>query len=125
MKKLMFCFLAASLLAGCETVEISSPGSMKDIAVQGADECDKMIQIRRSALYLFWNYRLIGPDSTLAALQNQITSYAKNNNYDVVDMIIEDSSSVSAGLTSYDGFVGFFLGLGEVSGSAVLRKRNR
>ena len=123
MKTIQGILAALLFCAGCQTIEVSSAGSMKDIPVKGAGECDRVISVRNTAWYVLWTWKLAGYDATIAAVEDAITAYAAKDGYDIVDLFIDDSSAISADVLSYGGLAGFFFGYGEVSGSATLRKR--
>ena len=65
MKKLMTAMASVLLLAGCNTVAISQPGSLVGVDVKGADgRADRVITIGNDCYFLLWTLPLISGNMT-------------------------------------------------------------
>lgn len=142
MKHLIYLSLL-SLLAGCGSVHLSSPGSLSGINLKGAGACDRVITLDNQGSYLFFSIPLACGDfrwnekkgeiegglawfsdqANITTLTRALEKYAARENCDVVDIVVRDQSN-SPLAASYEGLSGFLFGISQASISAVLRPRN-
>ena len=134
----------AALLAGCATVEISSPGSMRGITMPGATTpADRSVIVYNSGCHLFWWWTLwsgdlrwdeakddiaggvalfrncTGMDDAFSVLQH----VAAREKCDLVDVVFTDASRSDLSVSSAQGLLQGLLGISDVMASAVLRPR--
>ena len=116
MKRIMILLAGALALAGCNTVAISSPGSLDGVKVKGAGgQASRVITIGTDGYYLLWSVPLFAGNMTLwdstrhrlrdsvrffseetspQKLQDILYRYAEELDCDVVDVVLNDRDSV-------------------------------
>ena len=145
MKKLMVPALAALLLAGCNTVAISSSGSLKGIDVKGAGgQADRTLCVGNEAYFLFntlplfsssmdWDDEINGvnthslsfftDDTSLERVSAAFYRYAERENCDVVDIVIDNQTKYPIALSSYGAILGNLVSVHDMYVTGVLRPR--
>ncbi len=146
MKASLMAAALAALAAGCATVEISSPGSMNGIDIQGATtRADRMVFVSNTGIHLFgtfticsgglvWNEEkqdieggvaffsdYCGNDDCYETLQR----IARRENCDLVDVVFTEASTSDFSCSSYEGLLGGICGTYSVKASAVLREKSQ
>lgn len=138
--------LFAALLAGCATVNYSSPGMLRNVSVDGAKEAKagQVVAITTSGYYMFWALPLASGDLrwnpetgevhggtsffqdqvSFAELQEALHKIADHRNCDLAEVYFNDSDNSYAGV-SYEGAIGAFFGSSHMSVSAVLVPRQK
>ncbi len=136
--------LAAALLTGCASVNVSSPGSLKNVSIKGAkgSERGRLVTISTSGFYMFWSLPIVSGDlrwdpetQTIRGgtslfrdqvgyneLQDALLKIAESRNCDLAEVYFNDSDNSYAG-ASYSGAVGTMFGSSHMSVSAVLVPR--
>lgn len=146
-----FCLLGLLLAsAGCTTVEISSPGTLKGVDVKGAGGmADRAIMVGNEGYFLFQRFPLVTGDVTWCRTRREIDggivlfrnglsgdrmmtaicSYADSMNCDLVDLVVNDKTDYHTGSPGADplAIVGWLrelvIGSQSVTYSGVLRPR--
>lgn len=119
MKGMTLAFAAALLLAGCNTVQISSPGALAGVDVKGAGgRADRVIMIGTDCYYLLWtlplvsgnmtdwdgaekrvenSVKLFSDEATPMKLQDMLYRYADSLDCDVTDIVykFDDDAEIS------------------------------
>ena len=136
--------VAAVLVGGCTTVEISSPGSLKGVDVKGAGgKADRAIMIGNEGYYLFHCIPLVAGDVSWDAgkckivdeiaffsnelagdrMANAIFHYAESQNCDLVDLVINNKCESKIGLFGLLDWFQTVVAYQGVTYSGVLRPR--
>lgn len=146
MKKLKLAMVAAAglLAAGCATVEISSPGSLKGVDVKGAGgKADRAIMVANEGYYLFQTFPLAAGDVSWVAGSNEIDGstvffseelegdkmlnaigkYANSRDCDLVDVVIINKCECKIGLFGLLDWFNTVVGYQGGCYSGVLRSR--
>ena len=146
MKKLKLAMVAAAglLAAGCATVEISSPGSLKGVDVKGAGgKADRAIMVANEGYYLFQSLPLVAGDVSWVAGRNEIDGsavffseelegdkmlnaigkYANSRDCDLVDVVIINKCECKIGLFGLMDWFNTVVGYQGGCYSGVLRSR--
>ena len=146
MKKLKLAMVAAAglLAAGCATVEISSPGSLKGVDVKGAGgKADRAIMVANEGYYLFQTLPLAAGDVSWVAGSNEIDGstvffseelegdkmlnaigkYANSRDCDLVDVVIINKCECKIGLFGLLDWFNTVVGYQGGCYSGVLRSR--
>lgn len=138
--------LSAALLAGCATVNYSSPGTLKNVTVDGVKSAEsrQVVAITTSGYYMFWAIPLVSGDLRwnretgeiqggtaffqdqvgFSELQEALHKIAEHRNCDLAEVYFNDSDNSYAGV-SYEGAIGAFFGSSHMSVSAVLVPRQK
>ena len=136
--------LLAAMMAGCATVEYSSPGMLRNVTVKGADgaETGQVVSITTSGYYMLWTIPLVSGDLRWNAetqeiyggtsffqdqvgfneLQDALLKIAETRNCDLADVSFGDSDNSYAGV-SYGGAIGTLFGSSHMGVSAILVPR--
>lgn len=136
--------LLASVLvamAGCTTVEISSPGSLGEIDVKGAGgKADRVIMLGNEGYYFFhtwpimtgdvsWNARKGGIVNEVEMFSDELkgdrmaeamSRYAESQNCDLVDLVVSDRYNAGIG-----AWFNIIINCKSVVYSGVLRPRKK
>lgn len=142
MKRLLMTLAAAVLFAGCNTVTISSPGSLDGIDVKDAKRpADRVITVGTDGYFFLWTIPVVAGNMTewdaekkglknttrwfscetrLQKLHDTLFRYADSLDCDVVDIVVNDRSVSRLGLWSLEGWFSGVFGLSPVSVSGVL-----
>ena len=146
MKKLKLAMVAAAglLAAGCATVEISSPGSLKGVDVKGAGgKADRAIMVANEGYYLFQSLPLVAGDVSWVTGRNEIDGsavffseelegdkmlnaigkYANSRDCDLVDVVIINKCECKIGLFGLMDWFNTVVGYQGGCYSGVLRSR--
>ena len=136
--------VAAVLVGGCTTVEISSPGSLKGVDVKGAGgKADHAIMLGNEGYYLFqcipivagdvtWDSRKGGIVDEISFFSNELEGdrmanamfrYAESQNCDLVDLVINNRTDCKIGLFGLMDWFQTIVGYQGVCYSGVLRPR--
>ena len=136
--------VAAVLVGGCTTVEISSPGTLKGIDVKGAGgKADRAIMLGNEGYYLFQCIPIVSGDVTWDAkkggivneisffsneifgdrMANAMFRYAESQNCDLVDLVINNRCECKIGLFGVMDWFNTIVGYQGVCYSGVLRPR--
>ena len=138
--------LSAALLAGCATVNYSSPGTLKNVTVDSVKSAEsrQVVAITTSGYYMFWAIPLVSGDLRwnretgeiqggtaffqdqvgFSELQEALHKIAEHRNCDLAEVYFNDSDNSYAGV-SYEGAIGAFFGSSHMSVSAVLVPRQK
>lgn len=138
--------LFAALMAGCATVNYSSPGMLGNVNVDGAKGAGagQVVAITTSGYYMFWAIPLVSGDLRwnqatgeiqggtalfqdqvgFTELQDALHKIAERRNCDLAEVYFNDSDNSYAGV-SYEGAIGAFFGSSHMSVSAVLVPRQK
>lgn len=141
--------VAAALVAGCSTVERTSPGIMERFDVAGSDiPATETVIIRNSGWTLFYCIPGLYGDVTWVPEANEgkgdinggvwllqdkcnvsdcydsLQNMAAQQGCELSDVTLVDNSAISLGFTGYGEIVGCFIEGNDVMVSGVLRKRN-
>ena len=141
-----FAALFAAMVAGCASVEYSSPGKLKNVSVKGAPgaEAGKHVAITTSGYYMLWCIPLVSGDLRwdgekreikggfsfftdqvgFQELQTALQKIAEVRNCDLADVNFHDSDGFYADV-SYAGIVGSLFGSSHMGVSAILVPRER
>ena len=139
-----FAALFAAMVAGCASVEYSSPGKLKNVSVKGAPgaEAGKHVAITTSGYYMLWCIPLVSGDLRwdgekreikggfsfftdqvgFQELQTALQKIAEVRNCDLADVNFHDSDGFYADV-SYAGIVGSLFGSSHMGVSAILVPR--
>lgn len=134
----------AAMVSGCATVNYSSPGALKGVAVEGSKDAasGQAVAITTSGYYMFWTIPLVSGDLSWDTASGEIrggTSFfrdqvsyqelqaalhkiAERRNCDLAEVYFSDSDCTYAG-ASYSGVIGALFGSSHMSVSAVLVPR--
>ena len=136
--------VAAVLVGGCTTVEISSSGALKGVDVKGAGgKADCAIMLGNEGYYLFQRFPIVAGDVTWEAkkggivdgisffsdeisgerMSNAMFRYAESRNCDLVDLVINNRSKCEIGLFGFKDWFSTIVGYRGVCYSGVLRPR--
>lgn len=145
MNKLLHQFALLVVLAttGCASVEISKPKSLKGIDILGATtQADRQVVVRCSGFHFVSATFLVGDlrwdekernirggsrwfhDCNTHDCYKVLQEVARRENSDLVDVILNESSSIGFNTTSYQGIFYALFGLYEVQACGVLREKN-
>lgn len=137
-------FAVATLLSGCCTVIISSPGTLAGVDVKGAGgKADRVIMIENEGYYLFraipivagdvcWNeetdeirggIRFCSEQLTPRRMLNAICRYAERENCELIDVVINDKYTAPVGLFDIQGWFTTVIGYSAVTYSGVLKTK--
>lgn len=119
MKKMLLGLSAALLLAGCNTVAVSNPGSLAGIDVKGTGgRADRVVTLGTECYYLLWSLPLVSGNMTdwdneskapkntislfadetsLVKLEDMLYRYADSYGCDVCDVIYECDDDADVG----------------------------
>ncbi len=139
-----FAALFAAMVAGCASVEYSSPGKLKNVSVKGAPgaEAGKHVAITTSGYYMLWCIPLVSGDLRwddekreikggfsfftdqvgFQELQTALQKIAEVRNCDLADVNFHDSDAFYADV-SYAGIIGSLFGSSHMGVSAILVPR--
>ena len=139
-----FAALFAAMVAGCASVEYSSPGKLKNVSVKGAPgaEAGQHVAITTSGYYMLWCIPLVSGDLRwdgekreikggfsfftdqvgFQELQTALQKIAEVRNCDLADVNFHDSDGFYADV-SYAGIVGSLFGSSHMGVSAILVPR--
>lgn len=145
MKKLIVPALAAALVAGCNTVAISSKGSLEGIDVKGAGgQADRTLCVGNEAYFLFnwlplfsssmdWDRDLNGvnthslslfsDDTSLESVSKAFYKYAERENCDVVNIVIDNQTHYPIGLSGLGALCGNVISVHDMYVTGVLKPR--
>lgn len=134
----------AAMVSGCATVNYSSPGALKGVAVEGSENAasGQAVAITTSGYYMFWTIPIVSGDLRwdtgsgeirggtsffqdqvgYQELQNALHKIAERRNCDLAEVYFSDSDCTYAG-ASYSGVIGALFGSSHMSVSAVLVPR--
>jgi hypothetical protein len=134
----------AAMVSGCATVNYSSPGALKGVAVEGSENAasGQAVAITTSGYYMFWTIPLVSGDLRwndqtksieggtsffrdqvgLGELQNALIKLAESRNCDLAEVYYNDSDASYAGV-SYGGAIGTCFGSSQMCVSALLVPR--
>ena len=132
------------MVSGCATVNYSSPGALKGVAVEGSENAasGQAVAITTSGYYMFWTIPLVSGDLRwndqnksieggtsffkdqvgVDELQTALLKIAESRNCDLADVYVHDADASYAG-PSYGGAVGSCFGSSHMSISAILVPR--
>ena len=146
MKKLFAGIALAALAAGCNTVVISSPGTLRGIDVNGAGgRADRVIAISNEGYFLFhclpivsgsveWvpSERRVSEGSEFFSNQlagdkmmDAMCRYADSMNCDLVDIVVIDKNECPLGVLSIQEWISTLIAYRDITYSGVLCPRNR
>ena len=135
---------ALALFAGCTTVEISSPGSLKGLDVKGAGgKADRAIVLGNEGYFLFNAWPLVSGDVSWDSrkggivnefslfqddlcgdrLANAMFRYAESQNCDLVDVVINNKTVCNIGLFGLLDWFNTVVAYQGITYSGVLRPR--
>lgn len=128
---------------GCASVEISQPKSLKGIDILGATtKADRQVVVRCTGFHFVSATFLVGDlrwdekkrdinggfrwfyDCNTHDCYRVLQEVANRENSDLVDVILNESSSIGFNTTSYQGIFYALFGLYEVQVCGVLREKN-
>lgn len=134
--------LAVLATAGCASVEISGPASMRGLDVQSATtRPERHVVVRNSGFHFIAATFLTGDlrwddekqdikggsrwfhDCTNHDCYVALQEVARRENCDLCDVIMNENSVINFNMTSYQGVFFAFFGLYEVQVSSVLRQK--
>ena len=135
---------AAALVAGCTTVEISSPGTLAGIDVKGAGgKADRAIMLGNEGYYFFHAWPIVVGDVSWDSkrggivdefsffsdelrgdrMANAMFRYAESQDCDLVDLVIINKCESKIGLFGLLDWFNTIVAYQGVSYSGVLRPR--
>ncbi len=138
-----FALVEAFVFAGCANVDVSSPGSLSGVNIQGSPtQVDRQVVVRNSGVHLFWTFTLESGDLRWDYAKNDIKDgivlfddycgnddcykvlqqIAKREKCDLVDVIFTESTTSGFNCSSYAGLFGGIIGTYDVQACGVLRK---
>ena len=136
--------VAAVLVGGCTTVEISSPGTLKGIDVKGAGgKAEQAIMLENEGYYFFFTWPVVtgsldwdagakGIENSIKLFSNELAAdkmanvlyrYADSRNCDLVDVVINNKDVDGVGLFSLLDWFNTIFAYRVVTYSAVLCPR--
>ena len=146
MKRLFAGLALAAIAAGCNTVVISSPGSLRGIDVNGADgRADRVLSISNEGYFLFhclpiftgsmrWNpvekrirndfeffSNHLAGDKMMAAM----CRYADSLDCDLVDIVVIDKNDCPLGLMGIQDWINTLIAYRDITYSGVLCPRRK
>jgi len=141
--KLGIVALAALALAGCASVEYSSPGKLSGIDIKGSPgPATRLVRVKTSSFHMFWTVPIacgdvrwdpkrkdiaggvvFGEDFAGAEeVQTTLLALAESQNADLADVRVDWGDQSFIGV-SYQGAVGSCFGLSTFSATAALVPR--
>ena len=142
--KLMAGIALAGVLAGCNTVVVSSPGTLRGVEVNGArNPADRVLMVSNEGYFLFHCIPLVTGSTEWSPsekkLRNDVeffsnrmtgekmlaamTRYADSMNCDLVDIVVIDKNSYPIGLFDLQGWANTILADRSITYSGVLCPR--
>jgi len=146
MKRLFAGLALAALAAGCNSVIVSSPGSLRGVDVNGANgRADRVISISNEGYFLFhclplatgstdWmpTERRISGGTELFAnhmtgdkMTDAMFRYAASLDCDLVDIVVNDKNECPLGVLAVSDWFGTLIAYRSITYSGVLCPRSR
>ena len=146
MKRLFAGIALAALAAGCNTVVISSPGTLRGIDVNGAGgRADRVISISNEGYFLFhclpivtgsveWmpaEKRISGGSEFFSnqlagdKMMDAMCRYADSMDCDLVDIVVIDKNECPLGVLGIQDWICTLIAYRDITYSGVLCPRNR
>ena len=146
MKRLFAGLALAALAAGCSSVVISSPGTLRGVDVNGAGgRADRVISISNEGYYLFhfiplvsgstfWNHKEKCMSNAPELFSNHLAGdkmmgamcrYADSMDCDLVDLVVNDKNECPFGVLGVTDWFATVIAYRSITYSGVLCPRRR
>lgn len=139
--------VALAAVAGCATVDYSSPGMLDGVTVKGIEgkQAQQQVVINTIGYYVLWTIPLVSGDLRwdsetqdikggfslfsdqvgVNELQTALLKIAESRDCDLADVHFSDSDTTFVGVSDLGGLIGALFGSSQMGVSALLVPRNQ